>query len=52
MSRHRCIICHKELTQDETITIDNGMVHNYCKEHVGQPITKQIKKEVKDELEW
>jgi hypothetical protein len=48
MSRHRCIICHKELTQEETITT-NG--NNYCHVHVGLPITKRVVVE-EDDWEW
>ena len=48
--RHRCMICRKELTQDETITLDvKGWPHNYCKEHAGAPLIHQIKKDIDEE---
>ena len=53
MSRHRCMICRKELTQDETITLDvKGWIHNYCKEHAYVPLISQIKKDIDAEWEW
>jgi len=41
--RYRCLICKKELTQDEVI-FGADYSHHYCKDCVGLPLIKVVRK--------